>query len=320
MSEIDILDMGKIQAEVEKIKKKIAEREKEIEQIDTDMEKLEERKGKLEKIKKEEVYQKFGALEKEFTFAKDIRNKMDAFGKAMSRAQKSQKDIIALYKKAFNRLSTDKVTIPQEAFHFEHDYHGSYLTLYSRGFGRSYGEDYTSRYIDGWEQLKEIFNSPDIADYIIKNDKRDIFYAFSDAVSNWIELKDEYDPYSSSKAVISVRTKAPYIAIKESYGDEVTVKSTEVNRITVEKTRAWSHERGDYMTYKVSFETTNDRYGKELEELGFGEFYALAHAWKDLEGQLDEQINQYNSIAENNETVLKQLKQAVAIHMVVDEL
>lgn len=269
---------------------------------------------KIEKLKKEiDVFDEktsdiinteLSKLQKKFTFLNEVEQKINQLTISYNKAKETQREIKDLVFKAFNRLTNKRVVVPKDIIDIHEYYYDNHLTLYSKGFGSAYYSDSPSRRITEWKILRRIFETPEIASYIEKPDKKEIFNVFSEYINNWIDFKDD------ELTKIAIKNKnIPYLKVKEDYYS---------NTVSLEKTTATSIAiRTDYYDV-VTIEI--DYVRKNVKNLGFGELYALYSVWKELEEKIDSKIRLYNSISENNRLVLDKIKKKISYYLVTDAL
>jgi len=310
---VEIIDIDRISAKVKQIMQDIDEREKEKQKIREEIRKLQDSEKQFGIETKNNVDRQFSELEKQFTFIGDVRQKFDCLASAYRNAVKTQEEILSLYTKAFRRLSNDRIVIPHEVFDLDKEYGNPYyLTLYVKGFGYCYKtetKDGSSQFINDWALLRRIFSNPDIICYIQKSDKIEVFNAFSDAMSNWIDINKSSGTTKDEIENITIIKPVPYIRVRDNF----SFNRPDIEQMTIDHISIKQDFYGGYQL-EIGFVT------KAVKDLKFGELYALAHVWKELEEQLDERIRKFESIAENNNLILNTLKRKISAHIVVDEL
>jgi hypothetical protein len=246
----------------------------------------------------------------------------------MDRSEKTQTDIIELYRKGFRRVVSERVTISSVVFDHLGGYYSqtSYLTLYPKGFGYCYGDASPSKYIgdnkvrQDWVALKKIFSSYDVVNHITKPEKIEMFNAFSDAISNWVDLPfseekiKKSDDYWKTIATIRSKTTIPFYEVKTDYEEKI-------KDITQEKIKNIKLQLSDDGDFRFIFETTTgSEEDRDIDDLDFGSIFALSIVWRKVEEIIDNFVRKFESITENNELVLSQLKRKVAHFIVVEEL
>lgn len=320
--QIDEFDINVIKNKVRDIKKQIDGKQQALDDIDKQIEKLENSKEGVNKKLSNTIYKELEKLETNFGV---VKAKLNMLNTVSERAERTEYELLELYKKSFKRLSNERITISKSDFkvteyqRYRYSYeltdNFSYLSLYQKGFGYCYNSDSPSRYIgdsiSDIRLLKRIFGCSAVADYINKTDKLEIFNAFSEAFSNFIiitKTEDEEEKEKRKQHVVFKTKNIPYVDVEKDYEENIEDITTKtVNSIT-------------FNFSKLSFDFEDEAYDVSVDNLDFGHLFAISFIWERLEKDIDSIISRYESITENNTLVLEKLKRKVGHMVVVDEL
>jgi len=297
------IEHTKVWGALKDIKKQIADKETAINKLDKEIERLEHDKDKVGDVLDRNIEKTFKTLERENETLKTVRKKITELNNIAKRAHQTQEDLMEFYRQCFNHLTTKRIVIPKKVFRFEEAYADEQLTLYSKGFGKN-GETYRgispSKPLTEWRELQKVFGTPGVADRILKKDKVEMFYAFSQISSNWIDVEVELRDLDEIN--IKSGPGIPYI-------DNVEYKTSYIKSVTL---NSRVDEDG------VSFDFEDEEYAMHIDDLTFGQLFAIAFIWSRFQRPIDELTARLKSIVENNELLLWRLKKNIS-HLVVAE-
>lgn len=312
--EIDVITKTEIERKIKEIEETLEDKQQHLSELREEKQNIDSRIQNVKKSTNEIVENGFNTLEENNTFSQEIKNTVFTLKEVINKVSETQKEFVDLFQLAFKKVSTETVVIPIEDAYLSdirdnwRQLDFAFISLYHRGFGYKKEANSPSKYISNYHTIKQLLTKPEIKDYITKRDKREMFDAFMDYANNLIDpdrffyfsLKD----YKKQEGKI---LKIIYYDIGYNYDKGSTITKETVDDVTAEFNMYGLEMRIGYRQI-------------DFDNLNFGQIYAFSQVWSDLKEFLQDKIDYYKTVVDNNRIVIEKLKKTISNHISVELL
>jgi len=308
----DKIDRQQFSDEIQKLRNKADDYKKQMDDYNEKIREFQQRKRDLMSKQHEDIEGNLKSLTENYSFTKNIKEKLDSYRASYMNAKNMDKKLKDFIYKAFNNLTSKtietSVTLPPSVLD-AYSYGGNdecVITLYKRGFGFKQHDNSPSKLVSKLDAYRMIFDNLEIADFITKKAKREIFFAMSEILPEWMQLEE-------MKAInVTNETPAPRVKVDSyAYDEHIRIQEERVSNIMINvPNNTWQH-------FKIVFD---HRDSVSIGDLSFGDFYCLTSFWNEIEETIEQKIDEYNLVADNNQLILQELKRKLSHHIVIEEL
>jgi hypothetical protein len=248
--------------------------------------------------------------------AKIITRLCNELHNAYVKIEHMEEEFDELFDRSFKNVSSTTIFTPIK---LRNDPYTEYpISLTKKGFATyrqdSWREKKRSYEIKEYREKRNILQCYELADYIKNHDKRDMFQAFHDEMSNWVDPQNQ-TVFSINNDIIRLTFSRDY----ESDDEEIADIDEECYKQIKLELRASDSPTLQYFEKTKSDERCDEEV--TLNNLTAGDIVLLCEILKDEHREsIEEAIQSLDSIAKNNELVLSKIRRKIARYIVAEAL